>query len=45
MQKAIGRDKFFPGRSPQQATKVVKCGRTFVAWLYATAAKIREMFD
>ena len=27
----------------QHATKVVKCGRTFVARLYAAAAKIREM--
>ena len=25
------------------ATKVVKCGRTFVARLYATARRIREM--
>ena len=27
----------------QHATKVVKCGRTFVAQLYATAAKVKEM--
>ena len=27
----------------QHATKVIRCGRTFVARLYATAAKIKEM--
>ena len=28
----------------QHAIKVVKCGRTFVSWLYATAMRINEMY-
>ena len=27
----------------QHATKVVRCGWTFVAWMYATAAKVKEL--
>ena len=27
----------------QHATKVVKCGRTFVGWMYQYAAKVKEM--
>ena len=27
----------------QHATKVVKCGRTFTAQMYATAAKLKEL--
>ena len=27
----------------QHATKVVSSGRTFVAWIYSTAAKLREL--
>ena len=27
----------------QHATRVVRCGRTFVAWMCATAAKVNEL--
>ena len=40
MQKSHKETNPFPSWSPPTC---YKCGRTFVAWLYAAAAKIREM--
>ena len=37
------REIFSLVRSLQHATKVVRCGRAFVARMYATAAKLREL--